>query len=376
MHSIRLHRTTLVAGLLLIIFALPSHAVLFNITNLVTDDQSAHPAQITDTGLVNAWGLSYASTGPFWVSSNGAGTSPLYSVDPTTQVTSKQSLTVSIPGAGNVTGQVFNGSSGFNGDRFLFVSEDGTVSGWRSALGTSAETLVTASSALYKGATLGTIAGDSYLYAANFKSGAIDVYKGGAASPDLSGAFTDPTLPANYAPFNVQNLGDTLYVTYAQQDPSSPDEVSGPGLGLVDAYDLQGNFLARVATGGTLDAPWGLAIAPSSFGAMAGALLVGNFGDGHISAFDPVSHAFLGQVLGADGNPLAIDGLWAISPGNDGLAGSSQFLYFTAGPDDESHGLFGVLTAVPEPSTYALLLVGLCLISAVAARRNRNAQLP
>lgn len=109
---------------------------------------------------------------------------------------------------------------------------------------------------------------------------------------------------------------------------------------------------------------------------MAGALLVGNFGDGHISAFDPVSHAFLGQVLGADGNPLAIDGLWAISPGNDGLAGSSQFLYFTAGPDDESHGLFGVLTAVPEPSTYALLLVGLCLISAVAARRNRNAQLP
>lgn len=375
MHSIRLHSAALVAGLLLTAFALPSHAVLFNITNLVTDDQSAHSAQFTDAGLVNAWGLSYTPTGPFWLSSNGAGTSPIYSVDLTTQVTSKQPLTVTIPGAGNVTGQVYNGTTAFGGDRFLFVSEDGTVSGWRPALGTSAETLVTASSALYKGAALGTIAGDSYLYAANFKSGAIDVFKGGAASPDLPGTFTDPTLPANYAPFNVQNLGDTLYVTYAQQDSSSPDEVSGPGLGLVDAYDLQGNFISRVATGGTLDAPWGLAIAPSSFGTMAGALLVGNFGDGHISAFDPVSHVYLGQVLGADGNPLAIDGLWAIASGNDGLAGSSQLLYFTAGPDDESHGLFGVLTAVPEPSIYALLLVGLCLISVLVARRGHNSQL-
>ncbi len=293
MHSIRSRNAALIVGLLLTAFALPSHAVLFNITNLVTDDQSVHPAQITDAGLVNAWGLSYTPTGPFWVSSNGAGTSPIYSVDPTTQVTSKQPLTVTIPGAGNVTGQVYNGTMEFGGDRFLFVSEDGTVSGWHPALGTNAETLVTASSALYKGAALCTIMGDSYLYAANFKSGTIDVLKGSATSPDLTSTFTDPTLPANYAPFNVQNLGDTLYVTYAQQDPNSPDEVSGPGLGLVDAYDWQGNFLARVATGGTLDAPWGLAIVPSSFGAMAGALLVGNFGDGHISTFDPVSHAFL-----------------------------------------------------------------------------------
>lgn len=129
-------------------------------------------------------------------------------------------------------------------------------------------------------------------------------------------------------------------------------------------------MLARVATGDTLNAPWGLAIAPSSFGTLAGALLVGNFGDGHINAFDPVSHAFLGQVLGTDGNPLIVDGLWAISPGNDTLAGSSQLLYFTAGPDEESHGLFGVLAPVPEPSIYVLLLVGLGLIGNVAARRN------
>lgn len=373
MHKIRLHRTALVTGLFLVTFALPSHAVLFNIDNLVTDDQSAHAAQITDAGLINAWGLSYAPTGPFWVSANGTGTSPLYSVDPATQATSKLALTVTIPGAGNVTGQVFNGTSAFNGDRFLFVSEDGTVSGWRPALGTTAETLAVASAtSLYKGAAFSTIAGDSYLYAANFHTGAVDVYKGSTLSPSLSGTFSDPALPSGYAPFNIQNLGDKLYVTYAQQDPLSPDEVAGPGLGLVDEYDLQGNFLARIATGGSLNAPWGLAIAPSSFGAMAGALLVGNFGDGHINAFDPVTHAFLGQVLGNDGNPLAIDGLWAISPGNDGLAGSSHLLYFTAGPDDESHGLFGVLTPVPEPSTYAMLLIGLAVIGNLALRRNPN----
>ncbi|MBS0424772.1 MAG: TIGR03118 family protein [Proteobacteria bacterium] len=372
MHKIRLHRTALVTGLFLATFALPTHAA-FDIDNLVTDAQSAHAAQITDAGLINAWGLSYAPTGPFWVSANSTGTSPLYSVDPATQVISKLALTVTIPGTGNVTGQVFNSTNAFNGDRFLFVSEDGTVSGWRSALGTTAETLAVASAtSLYKGAAFSTIAGDSYLYAANFHTGAVDVYKGSALSPSLSGTFTDPSLPSGYAPFNIQNLGDKLYVTYAQQDSLSSDEVAGPGLGLVDSYDLQGNFLARIATGGSLNAPWGLAIAPSSFGSMAGALLVGNFGDGHINAFDLVTHAFLGQVLGNDGKPLAIDGLWAIAPGNDGLAGSSHLLYFTAGPDDESHGLFGVLTPVPEPSIYAMLLIGFVVIGNLAVHRNPN----
>jgi uncharacterized protein (TIGR03118 family) len=370
MHQIRSPRAAFAAGLLLTHLAFPSHAVLFHVTNLVTDDQGTHPAQITDAGLVNAWGLSYAPTGPFWISSNGAGTSPLYSVNPATQATAKLPLTVAIPGAGNVTGQVFNATPAFGGNPFLFVSEDGTVSGWRPALGTAAETLAT-NAGLYKGAAFGTVGGNSYLYAADFRSGAIDVYKGSAASPSLTGAFTDPNLPAQFAPFNVQNLGDTLYVAYAKQNPNSPDEVAGAGLGFVDAYDLQGNLLGRIAGGGTLNAPWGLAIAPSSFGALAGALLVGNFGDGHISAFDSASHNFLGQILGTDGNALAIDGLWALSPGNDGSAGSSNLLYFTAGPDEESHGLFGVLTsaaAAPEPWTNALLLFGLVLIHGVRHR--------
>jgi uncharacterized protein (TIGR03118 family) len=362
MQKIQFYYPSFAVGIFLLQLSSPSWATSFKVTNLVTDDQAANPAQITDTGLVNAWGLSYSPTSPFWVSSNGTGTSVLYSVNPVTQVTAKQALVVSIPGDGSVTGQVFNSTSSFNGDRFLFVSEDGTVSGWRGALGTTAENLATASPAnVYKGAAFGSVSGNDYLYAANFSAATIDVFKGAAGAPDLTGAFSDPNLPAGYAPFNVQNLNGSLYVTYAEKNPDSTsrDEVQGPGLGIVNKFDLDGTSLQRVATGNTLNAPWGLAIAPSSFGAMAGDLLVGNFGDGKINAFDPLTFAFIGQVLDADNNPLAIDGLWAIAPGNDGGAGSRDLLYFTAGPDGETHGLFGVLTPVPEPSIYSLMFAGL-----------------
>jgi len=350
-----------------------SWAVSFDVNNLVTDDQSAHAAQITDPELVNAWGVSFGPTSPFWVSANGSGKSTLYVVNPLTQATTKVSLTVSIPGDGSVTGQVFNSNSAssFSGNNFLFVSEDGTVSGWRGALGTTAENVALASSAnVYKGAAFASISGNSYLYAANFRAGMIDVFKGTSGAPTLPGSFTDPGLPAGYAPFNVQNLNGTLYVAYAVQDAMKHDEVAGAGRGIVDSFDLQGNFVARVATGGTLNAPWGIAIAPSSFGALAGDLLVGNFGDGRITAFDAKTHAQRGQVLGPDGKPLSIDGLWALSPGNDGSGGSSHLLYFTAGPDGETHGLFGVLTAVPEPSSYALLLAGIGILGLWRQRRD------
>ena len=151
--------------------------------------------------------------------------------------------------------------------------------------------------------------------------------------------------------------------------PTRHDEVAGPGKGFVDQFSLNGDFMGRVASGGTLNAPWGMAIAPSSFGAMAGDLLVGNFGDGHINIYDPSTHAFLGQVLDANNNPVVIDGLWAISPGNDGSGGSSHLLYFTAGPNDEAHGLFGVLAPVPEPSEYAMMLAGLGVIMLLIRRR-------
>ena len=193
--------------------------------------------------------------------------------------------------------------------------------------------------------------------------------KGTAAAPALSGNFTDPNLPSGYAPFNIQNLGGTLYVTYARQDAAGHDEVSGAGLGYVDAFSPQGQLLSRVASQGSLNTPWGLAIAPSSFGALAGSLLVGNFGDGRINAFDATTHAFLGQVTDGNGAPLAIDGLWAITPGNGGSAGSQSLLYFSAGPDGETHGLLGVLTPVPEPGTAALLLSGLAGVGVCAQRR-------
>jgi uncharacterized protein (TIGR03118 family) len=314
--------------------------------------------------------MSFGPTGPFWVSSNGAGTSVLYNVNPASQVTTKAGLTVAIPGAGNVTGQAFHGNgSSFNGNLFLFVSEDGTVSGWRPSLGTSAETIVSASAAnVYKGAAIGSVGGNDYLYAANFKTGTIDVHKGTMAQPSLSGSFTDPNLPTGYAPFNVQNLDGTLYVTYAQRDNATNDEVAGAGLGIVDKFSLSGDFLGRVASGGTLNAPWGLAIAPSSFGAMAGELLVGNFGDGHINIYDPATLMPLGQVMDASNQPIVIDGLWSISPGNDGMGGSSQLLYFAAGPNDETNGLFGVLAPIPEPSAYAMMLMGLGVVLVMRRR--------
>jgi len=348
--------------------ALPAAATSFTVVNLVTDDQSVNAAQITDPNLKNAWGISYSPTSPFWVSSNEVGLAVLYRVDPLSNATTKQGLEVTIPGAGNVTGQVFNPASAgnFNGDLFLFVSEDGTISGWKGSLGTNAEVLQLSSATnSYKGAAIAVIGTDAYLYAADFAGNQVDILKGNAAAPDLAGSFTDPGIPSGFAPFNIQNLGGTLYVTYAKVGPDGDDE-SGPGNGFVSAFDLQGNFLGRVGSDGTLNSPWGLARAPASFGQFAGDLLVGNFGDGRINVFDTTTDTFIGQLLGAGGIPLAIDGLWGLIPGNDGGAGNSQSIYFSAGPGDEEHGLFGVL-AVPEPATAAL--IGLSIMMLGVARR-------
>jgi uncharacterized protein (TIGR03118 family) len=338
----------------------------------VTDDQAANAAQITDGSLRNAWGMSSSATSPIWVSDNRTGVATLYNVNPVTNVTVKQGLTVTIPGAGNVTGQVFNPGTGFNTNRFLFVSEDGTISGWRGALGTTAETLQSSAS-VYKGAAFATVAGHDYLYSANFRSGTIDVLKGDAGAPALAGSFTDPTLPSGYAPFNIQNLGSQLFVTYALQDAAKLDDIAGAGHGFVDVFDLSGNFGARIGSNGSLNSPWGLAIAPGSFGQFAGDLLVGNFGDGTISVFDQANHTFLDQLRGANGNPIAIDGLWGLRTGNGVNGGSRDQVYFTAGPNDEEHGLFGVLESVPEPESYAMLLAGLGVLGFVARRRKQQA---
>ena len=361
----------------------PAGAESFGAINLVTDDQMANPAKITDSTLQNAWGVSYPTTGPFWVSSNQLGLANLYSVSPTTNAPTKLGLTVTIPAfgpagtTGTPTGQAFNiasPSGAFNGDAFLFVSEDGTISGWRGALGTTAEVLQTGSpDNVYKGTTLVMTGGHAYLLSANFKAGSIDVLKGDTGAPDLAGKFTDPNLPAGFAPFNIQLLNGKIYVTYALQDSAKHDDSPGAGNGIVTEFDTNGSFLRRIVSQGQqspLNSPWGLAIAPASFGQFAGDLLVGNFGDGTINAFVLTPNAmFAGQLTGDNGMPLSIDGLWALIPGNDGNAGSSSSIFFSAGPQGETHGLFGLIQ-VPEPPTAVLILSGIATGALVLRRRN------
>jgi uncharacterized protein (TIGR03118 family) len=327
----------------------------FQQVNLVSDVPGR--ALSTDPDLVNPWGISHSATSPFWVSDNGTGVSTLYN-----GVGTKLALVVTIPPPlgsppGTIatpTGQVFNGTadfvvttgSGSGPSRFIFATEDGTISGWNpSADPTHAILAVdnSASGAIYKGLAIGANGSGNFLYAANFHAGTIDVFDKDFQPVQLAGSFTDPNIHRGFAPFNIQNLGGKLYVTYARQDADREDDVAGPANGFVDVFDTDGNLLQRLVTRGRLNSPWGLAIAPASFGPFGNDLLVGNFGDGRINAYDPVTGEFLGQLGGPDNRPITIDGLWGLIVGNGGNGGDVDKVYFTAGPDDETHGLFGSL---------------------------------
>jgi len=322
-------------------------------------------APLTDPDLVNAWGLS-ASPGtdavpgsPLWVSDNETDRTTLYAGASPTSVNKALSIQVT---SGAPTGQVFNtDATGFvvHDDaghsapaRFLFNSENGGIDGWNPTVGATGGTTSTVTevavrngaNAVYKGLAIAQASdGHTYLYAANFRSGRVEAYDDSFTPVELPGGlFVDPRIPAGYAPFNVQELGGRLYVTYAKQDDRLKDDVAGRGHGFVDVFTTDGAFVERLVTRGVLNSPWGLALAPAGFGHFGGDLLVGNFGDGRINAFNPSSGAFEGQLRDSRGHALTIDGLWALRFGNGNAAKTGELL-FSAGPDDESHGLLGKL---------------------------------
>jgi uncharacterized protein (TIGR03118 family) len=333
----------------------------FHQSNLVSNIPGLAP--LTDPNLKNPWGLSSSATSPIWVSDNNAGVTTLYN-----GAGQKVPLTVTIPApdggpGGTPTGTVFNGTTDFvvaqggksGPARFLFDTEDGTLVGWNPGVNATAAVMAADRStavdsagdvgAVYKGLTSGAVGTANYLYASNFRFGTVDVFDGQFHLQTWAGAFSDPNLPSGFAPFGIQNIGGQIYVTYAKQDADKHDDVSGVGNGFVDVYTTSGTLVSRLASGGTLNSPWGLAQAPSGFGSFHDAILVGNFGDGFINGFS-VDGQFRGQLKSETNAPIQDDGLWALRFGNGGNGGATNELFFSAGLNDEADGLFGKITAV------------------------------
>jgi uncharacterized protein (TIGR03118 family) len=319
----------------------------FQQVNLVSDQPGA--AALTDPDLVNPWGMSHSPTSPIWVSNNGSDNSTLYRTDTPGSPVTKLGLVVSIPG-GAPTGQVFNDTTAFNvpgttaKSLFIFAGEHGDLSAWNGAAGTTAVAAGHTEGAVYKGLALAHSPFGPLLLAANFHDNRIDVFDGSFKAISDDRLFHDPYLPRGYAPFNVAEIGNQVFVTYAKQGADAHDDVAGRGHGFVDVFTNFGAFQSRLASHGALNSPWGLVIAPASFGSFAGDLLVGNFGDGRINAYDPHNGHFRGTLVDAKHKPVAIDGLWGLTVG-DPAAGGTDSVWFSAGPDGESHGLLGLLRA-------------------------------
>ena len=315
----------------------------YTVTPLVSDQPGVAPN--TDPNLVNAWGLTSSPTSPWWVSDNGTDKSTLYRGSDGLPFPPGAPLVVNVHNA--PTGTVFNPTTGFvlpTGGKalFLFDTEEGKVLGWNGAQGTNAIVVADlGDGAIYKGLAIADTAAGPRLYAADFHNAKVDVFDGSFNL--VPGGFVDSRLPSGYAPFGIQTIGDRVFVSYAKQDADAEDEIAGQGKGFVDAYDTAGNLVSRVAQHGQLNAPWGLALAPGTFGRFAGDLLVGNFGDGQINAYAEHNGHFThqGELRDDSGRSLSIDGLWALEFGKGGNNGPAGTLFFTAGPDDETHGLFG-----------------------------------
>jgi uncharacterized protein (TIGR03118 family) len=327
-------------------------------TNLVSSMKSLK-AKIHDKNLLNPWGLAQGPT-PFWVSDNNAGVATLYTgtgkIFTASNGKKQMPFVVEIPPPRNSTavaapsGIVFNGTTAdFGGDEFIFSTEDGTISGWQESDGTGAvlhvdnsETPTAATGAVYKGLAIATVNGNQFIYATNFRAGTIDVFDGGYNPASLTGTFSDPNQLAGYGPFGITLFGTNLWVSYALQDAAKHDPIHQAGAGYIDIFTTDGVFQERFATGGNLNAPWGMVLTPTNFGSLSNDYWIGNFGDGMINAFDAAGNA-VGQPSDQNGQPVNIDGLWALVFGNGGNGASTSSLYFTAGPNMESQGIFGEL---------------------------------
>jgi uncharacterized protein (TIGR03118 family) len=344
--------------------------LVVNRSPLMDANGIVHTGQVVDPNLVNAWGISESTGSPFWVSDNGAGVATLYNTSGM-----PVPLVVSIPAPGDPlgkggtpTGTVFNNTGGFmiSGVTigglpttmpavFLFATEDGTIVGWNpnvnpqnfspSKAGTYGIIAAHPDNAVYKGLAIATDShGVARLYATNFHKGTVDVFDTSFNIVSSSGAFTDNSLPRGYAPFDIVLLSGKLFVTYAVQDDAGHDDVAGMGHGIVNTFDLSGDSLHRFAQHGQLDSPWGVALAPANFGELAGTIWIGNFGNGQINAYNASTGEFVDKVRNPHGQAIVIDGLWALRVGNGVMGGLTNKVYFTAGPNDESDGLFGSLT--------------------------------
>jgi uncharacterized protein (TIGR03118 family) len=321
-------------------------------TNL--DSNLAANAKFTDANLTNAWGLAFAPGGAFWVNGNHSGTSNLIKGDGTVVT-----LVVSIPspsGSSSApTGIVANATTGFllPGSKlpadFIFDTEDGTIAAWNPGVDATHAVIAvdnSASGAVYKALAFGTAVSGNRIYAANFSLGTIDVFDSNFAPVVTDGKFVDHSIRPGFAPFGIKNIDGDLWVTYAKQDAEKMDDVAAPGNGFVDVFDTDGHLLRRFAQHGALNSPWGLTRAPYGFGQFSGDILIGNQGDGRINAYDTRGN-FVGVLRRPDGQAVKIDRLWALEFGGGAVSNPEQ-LFFTAGPNDENNGLFGVINAVPR----------------------------
>jgi uncharacterized protein (TIGR03118 family) len=357
--------------------------LISNISPLTDSNGIVHTTPIQDGNLLNPWGLTASTTSPFWVADNNAGVSTLYNVPPPPAPVTINPRVVSIPapgaplGKGTPTGVVFNIAQAAGAFKitkgtttapasFLFATEDGTILGWSStvdpthAIITVPAPPILPSGAVYKGLAIATDASatptpTTRLYATNFYKGTVEMFDEKFVDVTPPGAFTDPHLPKGYAPFNIVPIGGKLVVTYAVQDAKKHDDVAGMSHGIVNLFDLKGNFLQRLIQHGQLNSPWGVALAPATFGELPNTLLIGNFGNGHINAYDPTTGEFIDKVRDAHGQAIVIDGLWSLRVGSSTVPTpptinnnfGANTVYFTAGPNGENDGLFGAINPSP-----------------------------